>query len=156
MAEVDITILENISSRLATYTASGQTLEDIKTYYVKFQESPYPDEFSSIPPVLLVEMLPTEGEIVSIPACMTRKRYPVRFSVMVENIGDTRDKTAAQLINLVEDVFHQQQLGISNLLIHFGGKSKTVEIPPAFGEQITGGATLTYIYEYTDTRAVPA
>lgn len=155
MAEIDLTLLTNIESRLATYTASGQTLEDIKSYYVKRYETDFPNEFSSIPPVLLVEMFPTEGEIVSIPACMTRKRYPVRFQVLVEHIGDTRDTTAATLINLVEDVFYQQQLGISNLLIDFGGKSKAVEIPPAFGERVTGGASMTLIYGYTDTRAIP-
>lgn len=155
MAAQETNILDGIEARLATYTAIGQTLADIRSYWVQRTENDMPPDFGKSFPALRVRMLPIDGEIVSIPACMTRKRCPVEFQIFTSQAGYMRSKNAAQLIDLVEDVFSQQQLSISNLLIHFGSKNYTLPTEIPFAAQLNGGAALTYIYEYTDTRAVP-
>ncbi len=114
-----------------------------------------PPDFGTCLPGLRVRMLPLDGEIVSIPACMTRKQCPVEFQIYTSQAGYMRSKTAAEIIDLVESVFYQQQLGISNLLINFGGKNYTLPTEIPFAAQLYGGAALTYIYGYTDVRAVP-
>ncbi|MCP4568508.1 MAG: hypothetical protein GY841_13100 [FCB group bacterium] len=155
MAAQETNILNGIETRLAAYTVSGQTLEDIRSYWVQRTENDMPPDFGKSFPALRVRMLPVDGEIVSIPACMTRKRCPVEYQVYTSQAGYMRDKTASELIDLVEDVFYQQQLGISNLLIHFTGKNYTLPSEIPFAAQLHGGAALNYTYEYTDVRATP-
>jgi hypothetical protein len=155
MADVGIDILDAISSRLATYTAAGQTLEDIRQYYVKYSEYDMPPDFGNAFPLLMVDMLPQSYEIVSIPACMTRKEYPVRYKVYTEQAGLYTDKTAAQLIDLVEDVFAQVTFGISTLLCHHTGKDYSLPAEIEFAARLNGAAALYYTYVYTDTRAIP-
>ena len=155
MADQITNILDGIETRLATYTASGQTLEDIRSYWVQRTEDDMPPDFGKSFPALRVRMLPVDGEIVSIPAIMTRKRCPVEFQVYTSQAGYMRSKTAAELIDLIEDVFYQQQLGISNILIHFTGKNSTLPIEIPFAAQLHGAAALIYTYEFTDVRAIP-
>ena len=155
MADQAINILDGIKTRLDTFTASGQTLEDILSYWVQYTEGDLPPDFGKAFPALRVRMLPVDGEIVSIPALMTRKRCPVEFQVYTSQAGYMRSKTAAELIDLVENVFYQHQLGISNLLIHFDGKNYTMPEEIPFAAELHGAAALLYTYEFTDTRSLP-
>lgn len=155
MSDQGVPILEGIDTRLATVTGAGQTLEDIATYYVDFSNNEKPPDFGTAFPALLVDMLPMSGETVSIPPIMTRKTYPVRFRLYTEQAGYTRDKTGAQLIDLVEDAFFQQRFSISNLLVDFTTKNYTIPAEIPFAAQLNGGGTLILTYRYTDTRAIP-
>lgn len=155
MADQVSNILDAIESRLETYTATGQTLEDILSYWVQRTENDMPPDFGKAFPALRVRMLPGDGEIVSIPACMTRKRRPVEFQIYTSQAGYMRSKTAIELRDLAWGVFWQQQLGISNLLIHYGGENETLPTEIPFAAQLNGGAAFINIYEYTDTRDVP-
>ncbi len=154
MAEIDIDLLEAVDARLATETASGQTLEDIKQYFVKFTESDIPPEFGSQDPILMVDMLTMEAEVISIPPCMTEKTYPIRFRVFKEQAGDTTKKTAAELIDLVEDVFYQQSFGLSEW-VDTTSKDYTQPAAPPFETPYNSGATLVITHTHTDVRAVP-
>jgi hypothetical protein len=155
MADQAINILDAIDTRLTTFTATGQTLEDIKSYYIRYDKNELPPEFGSLPPILLVEALEGEHEVVSIPAIMTRKRIPVRFQVFCEHADYDANHKSATLIDLVEDTFHQQQLGISNLLIDPTSKTYGIPSRPEFAVMMEGGAELILTYTYTDTRAMP-
>jgi hypothetical protein len=155
MASQEIHILDGIESRLTTYTAAGQTLEDIRSYWVQRTEDNMPPDFGKTFPALRVRMLPQSAQIVSIPACMSRVQCPVEFQIYTSQAGYHRDKSAIELRDLVHDVFWQQQLGISNLLIHYTGKNNTLPTEIPFAAQLYGGAALIYTYEYTDTRPVP-
>lgn len=155
MADQALPILDAIDARLATYTATGQTLASIERYLVRYDKNELPDWFGRATRRLLVESLTIEGEIVSIPAILTRKTFPVRFQVYTEHADYPTNHIAATLIDLVEDVFHQQSLGISNLLVD--PTSKTYGIPgrPEFARLTEGGAELILTYRYTDARAIP-
>jgi hypothetical protein len=155
MADQMLNILDGIASRLATYTASGQTLEDIKSYLVKYDKNELPPEFGSLPPILLVEGLTQESQIISIPASDSRKIFPVRFQIFVEHADYDEDHKAASLLDLVETVFFQQQLGISNLLVDISSKIYGIAGRSEFAVMMEGGAEMIITYQYTDTRAMP-
>ena len=155
MADQALNILDAIDTRLTTYTASGQTLEDIRSYLIRYDKNDIPSSFGSKPPILLVEGLEGDSESVSIPAIMTRKTFPVRFQIFVEQANYPDSHMAATLLNLLEDVFHLQQLGISNLLVSPCKKTYSIPVREEFADLMEGGAEMTITYKYTDTRAVP-
>lgn len=153
--DADIAILDAIDAMFSEQTQDGQKLESIAQYYVMRTEYEMPPDFGTSFPAVRIRMLPLTGEIVSIPACMTRMQCPVEFQVYTEQAGRYVDKTASELINLIHEVFWQHQLGISNLLIHFTSKDYSLPTEIPFAERLNGGATLVYTYEYTDTRSIP-
>ena len=154
MADIGRPLLAAIESLLATKMASGESLEGIKSRYVKYTESDLPQEFGSVPPVLMVDMLPMSAQNVSIPACMTRKVYPVRFQIFTENAGDTTNSQAAMLIDAIEDVFYQQRFSLASI-VNLISKDYTIPATAPFQAPYSGGASLVFAYEYTDTRAIP-
>lgn len=155
MAAQEANILDAIETRLAIYTATGQTLEDLRSTWVQRTQGDMPPDFGKAFPASRIRMLPQDGEIVSIPACMTRIRCPVEFQIYTSKGAYHKDATAIELRDLMYTVFWQQQLGISNLLIHFGGKNNDLPTEIPFAAQLKGGAAFVLIYEYTDIRAVP-
>lgn len=155
MADKARTILSAINVILTAETVSGESLEDIGSFFVKYTESDLPSEYGSVPPVLVVDMLPMLGENASIPACMTRKTYPVKFDIYTENAGDTTNTQAAVLLDALEDIFYQNQLSIPTLLVDIVGRNYTIPGVPPFQSPVNGGASMTINYRYTDTRAIP-
>lgn len=156
MADYMLTILEGIDARLATYTASGQTLEDIRSYVVNYDRSVLPQTFGSKPPILLVEQASDlDATAVSIPPIMTRKILPVRFQIFVEQANYPTDHVAASLMDLVENVFFQQQLGIANLLVDVASRKNSIPTRSDLSRMMGGGAEMIINYRYTDTRAMP-
>ncbi len=151
MADQARAILAGIEALLVTKTAAGQDLEDIVQYDVLYTESVSMPEYAYSGPVLKVDMLPVSITTVSIPPCMMRKVYPVRFQVFVETAGDTSNTDAAILLDAVEDVFFQQLFSISNLMSDVTNKDYAVpsESP------VNGGASMTITYTDTDIRAIP-
>jgi hypothetical protein len=148
-------ILAGINTRLATYTASGQALEDIKSYFVKYTETELPPESLSQPPVLMVDPLPYTPELSSIPPCAYRKALPVRFQLFTENAGDTTRTSAAVILDAIEDTFFQQKLGISNIIVDVTEKNYTAPSSPPFEWPVHGGGSLTITYTYDDIRELP-
>ena len=154
MADQALNILHAIHDRLLDHTADGFVLEQIRQFYVRrTDEEDFPTEFAF--PFLYVYADAGSGEEASIPACMTRKQLPVTFQVFTGQGSGQHDLSAARLIDLIEDTFFQQQLGISNLLIHYAGKNYDTPIDVPFSEWVQAAAGLTYIYEYTDARSMP-
>jgi len=151
----DIDLLDAIDQRMAEQTLDGFALEAIAQYYVMRTEYDMPPDFGTAFPACRVRMLPITGDVVSIPACMTRYQCPVEWQVYTAQAGRYRQKTAAELINLIHEVFWQNHLGQSNLLIHFTSKDFSLPTDIEFAERLNGGASLVYTYEYTDTRSLP-
>lgn len=155
MALQERTILAAIDSRLTALRASGQSLYGIKSHYVKYTNSDDQPDMGSKVPALIVEVLSTTGDVVSIPACMTRMTTQVRFALLTEVAGKRQDTTAAVLLDAVFDAFWQQQLGVSNMIVNLIQKDYTLPDLPLVAPENDGGGVLVLEYIYTDVRAVP-
>jgi len=149
-----INLLEAIDARLATETATGQTLEDIDQYFVKYTKSDVPPEIGSQNTILMVDVLTVPGKVISIPACMTEKQAPIRFTIFTEEAGDTTQKTAAELIDLVEDIFFPQSFNITQWVDMTQKDYSQPESPP-FEAPHNSGASIILTHTYTDVREIP-
>lgn len=154
MADIMIELMEAVDARLATETAAGQTLEDIKQYFVKFVESELPPEFGSQDTILMVDMLPVEGETLTLCGRMVGKRYPIQFKIFKEEAGSTTKKTSAELIDLVENIFSMQSFNISQW-VEAPQKDYTQPASPPFEAPYNSGASLLITHRHTDVRALP-
>jgi hypothetical protein len=154
MADIAIDLLEAVDSRLATETASGQTLEDIAQYFVKYTESDVPPEFGNQDPILMVDMLPVVSEVLTICGRMIRKEYPIRFQIFKEEAGDTTSKTSAELIDLVEDIFNMQSFNISKW-VEAPQKNYTQPAASPFEAPYNSGASMVITHVHTDIRDIP-
>jgi hypothetical protein len=154
MADIAVDLLEAINTKLKTKTASGQTLEDIQQYFVKFTESDVPPEYGNQNPILMVDLLPATGEIITVCGRMTEKKYPLRFTIFTEESGDTTQKTAAELIDLIEDVFALQTLNVSEW-VEAAQKNYTQPAAPPFEAPYNSGASMIITHVHTDVRTIP-
>lgn len=154
MSDKLIDILSGINTRLTTYTAAGQDLEDIKSFFVKHTSSDVPPEFMSQPPVLMVDPLPVSPQLNSIPPCSYVKPTPIKFQLFTENAGDTTNSQAITIIDLIEDVFFQQKLGLSNISVDVVEKNYDIPAVAPFQSPVNGGASLTILYTYEDIRTL--
>ncbi len=154
MSDQLLTILAAIDARLTTYTATGQDLEAIKSFFVKHTASDVPPEFISQPPVLMVDPLPVAPVLNSIPPCSYLKPTPIRFQLYTENAGDTTNTQAATILDAIEDVFFQQKFGISTMLVDVTDKNYDIPTSAPFQSPVNGGAALTITYTYEDIRTL--
>ena len=154
MSDIDIDLLDAIGELLATETATGGSLAEIRTYFIKYSDFDTPPEWGVRPPMLLVDMLDISAESVSIPPCMMRKQYTVRFRVFTENARKRGGPRAAYLVNLIEDVFFQQMFGLAQQ-VDVTSKDKTVLTDSTFQTPVSGGATLILTYTNNETRSIP-
>lgn len=153
MADKLLGILTEIEAILTAETASGQALDDIRSFFVLRTAADVPPEYGSQTPVLIVRCQGVTGEVVSIPACVTTKAASIVFSLYTDNGGNTTDPTAAGILDALEDVFNQDDLGYAYFV---GALQKTYQqtsFPPFSGNWL-GAGEMTIIYQYTDIRSV--
>lgn len=153
MSDIAIDLMEAIDARVTTEREVGGLFEDIKSHFVLHTEAGEPPEFGSRLPLLLAVMQPVSGEVISIPGCMIEKQYPVSFAVFTQNAGDTRSKTASQLIDIVEDVFIQETFSLSEW-VEYGGKNYSQPTNEPFAGDWSGFAELVLTHYHTDVRGV--
>jgi len=154
MSDKLLDILSGINTRLTTYTATGQDLEAIKSFFVKHTASDVPPEYISQPPVLMVDPLPVSPQLNSIPPCSYIKPTAIRFQLFTENAGDTTNSQAITIIDALENVFFQQSFGLSNMLIDVTEKNYNIPASAPFQAPVNGGAALTITYTYEDIRTL--
>jgi hypothetical protein len=153
MSDIAASLLDAIDTYLATATSPGGTLEAIKAYAVLRTSAGIPPNLGMRLPLLLVEMGPVEGEIISIPVCMTRKTYPIRYSIYTRNAGDTLSSTALDLLDDLENLIYNETFSLAQW-IDFGGKSYEQPNEPPFSGEWNGFAQLLYNYIAVDMRTI--
>lgn len=153
MSDIAVDLLTAIKSQLDTQTAAGMPLEDISSYFVIYTNAPVPPDYGTITPLLLVKMGTVTSEPISLLGCMNRKEYPVNFSVFTENNGDTEDKTAAELLDLVEDTFYGDTFSLSQFVSVTSKDYTQSSISPTFGDW-NGAAEMFMTHIDTDMRGV--
>lgn len=155
MADNLVSILEAIDSLLATEIATGGDLEDARSYSVKYQTTESPPGYGYLCPSIMVDPLPVTPKAISIPPIMTLKEQPIRFRVLIENNGDTTDKTAAELLDLVETLFYQRTFDLAEW-VETVSKEYSSPTEEPFAPPVYGAATLVINYKHVDVRAIPS
>jgi len=152
MADIGRELLAAIEAILITETASGESLEAIKSFFVLYSSSESPPEYATVPPVLKVDMLPIIGKTITCIPHMIEKEYPIRFSFWNENQGETRDQTAAIILDAVEDIFINNRMGVSQT-VDAPQKDYSIPSSPPFEAPVNGGWTMTITHRDVDVRA---
>ena len=152
MSDKALAILDEIETILTTETATGETLEDVNSFFVLRTSADTPPEFGSLTPVLVVSLQPMTAERIFLSSPSMKKTQPVRFSLFTENAGDTEDSEAARLIDLVENVFTGETFDLSFYVETISKDYTQATIPPFSGDW-NGAAELIMQHLYTDMRA---
>jgi hypothetical protein len=151
MADQALNILDRIEETLTTETADGGRLEDIETFFVIRTAADTPPDFGGRTPVLIVSPLTIVAENLSVPPFMLQKTFPVQFSLLTENTGNTEDTTAASLIDAVFGVFFQDSLSVADWWDFVSIDYSQVTLP-GFAGAWNGQAEFICQYTYVDVR----
>jgi len=153
MADKLLNMLTAIETILTAETASGEALDDIRSFFVLRTAADTPPEYGSQTPVLIVRCRGVSADIVSIPACMAAKTAVIVFSLYTETGGNTTDATAATILDALEDVFNQDNLGYAYFVQAPQKTYLQTSFPPFSGEW-NGAGEMSISYQYTDVRNV--
>lgn len=153
MAARERDILQAIDDIFAAETATGGRLDIIQQYHVDHTKDEFPTEVAF--PFVYIFLEDAGGGEVSIPPCMTRKAQNAHFQAYTVKESDVHTTSVAELLDRIENVFFQQNLGISDLLVRYQGKNYTIPTELPVQEWLLAGGELIYQYEYTDIRDIP-
>lgn len=149
MSDIAVDLLDAIKAQLDTQTATGMPLAEINSYFVIYNEMP--NAYGTMTPMLLVKM----GVITTLPltlqGCMSRKEYPINFSVLYETDGDPEDTTGAELLDKVENVFWGDTFSLSQYVSTTSKDYSQSSINPDFGVW-TGASEMIMTHIDTDVR----
>ena len=144
-------LLAAIDVRLAAKTQSGQSLEDVGSYFVLYTANLTPPDYGTVLPLVVVRMGTVTAEQTSIPPCMVNKQYPVIFSIFTEDSGDNEDSTAATILDAIEDEFYGDTLSLSQWVDVISKDYTQTSLPPFSGDW-NGSGEITFLHYDTDMR----
>ena len=144
-------LLAAIDARLAAKIQSGQSLEDVGSYFVLYTANITPPDYGTVLPLVVVRLGTVTAEQTSIPPCMVNKQYPVIFSIFTEDNGDNEDSTAATILDAIEDEFYGDMLSLSQWVDVISKDYTQTSLPPFSGEW-NGSGEITFLHFDTDMR----
>jgi len=153
MSDIAVSLLEAIDAKLTTETATSGTLEDVNSFFVMFTASDLPPDYGTVLPLIIVRMGQVTSETVSNCGRYMLKQYPVRFSVFTEDSGDKEDKSAADILDLIETAFFAQRFSLSQWVDVTSKDYSQASIAPQSGEW-SGSCEMIMTHVNTDVRSV--
>jgi hypothetical protein len=146
-------LLAEIDVRLAYKIQTGESLEDVGSYFIMYTANATPPDYGTMSPLLIVSMGTVTAEETSIPPCMVDKQYPVKFSIFTEDNGDNEDSTAAGILDKIEDEFYGDMLSLSQW-VKLTSKDYTQTSLPDFSGEWNGSGEITFTHFDTDMKEI--
>jgi len=153
MADIARQLLAAIDARLAAKIQSGESLEDVSSYFIMYTAKSTPPDYGTRTPLVIVRIGTVTGDNTSLPVCMVDKQYPVIFSVYTEDNGDKEDSTAAAILDALEDEFYGVTFGLSQKVTEVT-KDYTQTSLPSFSGDWNGSGEIILTHHDTDMRAI--
>lgn len=153
MADIAQDLLTAIETRLKAKIQTGESLEDVGSFFVMRTANAIPPDAGTLTPLIRVQLGTTIAEQTSIPPCMIHKIYPVIFAVFTEDNGDNEDSTAMGILDAIEDEFYGETFNLSQW-VDVRSKDYTQTSLPPFSGDWNGSGEIIFNHYDTDMREV--